>query len=213
MEAVKIHKSCSTISVYSFYMTLINNDFRYLIKGYDDQEDNYVIYKQDVALASIFRSITREYETLIRDRKTLMKAKAFFEIKVLKAKYDLIARILNLYKEVEIIEVLGVLNEIDIPFFSDREVGPQIDMIINKSKGIKNMIKIKEINFNKRYDNDNENSEELISANIIKSLDQEALGLETFLELGYKVDIKETTMTRWINMKAMSEAKQQSING
>ncbi len=206
VQTPPLHKSCSTLSIYSFYKASLFNDLRYLIKDYDEDIPSYESYKADKELAKLLKDIVKQYTILTNDKKTMKLKKMEYEIMFLTGRYNLITKVLGIYKECKMIEVLGILNDLEIPFDETKPIGKQIDFAIQKSKGIKNKINIKQLNF-KKLSGAKDDDDKQDPNDIMASLDKTALLLETNLELGYRVDIKTTSAERWVNLLSMNTDK------
>ncbi len=207
---IQFHKTCRTISVYSFYKASLYQDFRYLIKGYDEDIDKseYSEYRADMKLKKLMEDILEEYSVLIRDKKSLRLRKMEWELIYLVGQHQLILKVLKIFTDSKINEVLEILNDLEIPFDINKPIGKQIDSAIMFSKRLKNKINIKRINF-KRLSGvkDGDNEKQTDPDDVINSLDKTALSLETNLELGYQLDIKKTNMERWENLIEMNRKR------
>ena len=127
----------------------------------------------------------------------------------MKLRYSIASRVLEIYNESSEIEVLEVFPSLGYEFNKFELVGPQIDKILRALIGVKNSIRIKEINFKKLYKIiDDEEEEE--ANDLIADLDAKALSLESELELGYKINVKKTSILRWTNLNNRSELKRQA---
>ena len=205
MQKPVFHKTCSTIPIYNFYKASLFNDLRYLIKGYDEDLPSYSEYKTSKELGELLKEIVKGYAVLTNDKKTMRLKKMEYELMFLKGRYNLIIKVLNIYKDCKMVEVLDVLNDLEVPFDANKPTSEQIDFAIKKSKGIKNKINIKEINFKKLSGiKDGDEQEKQDPNDAMRSLDKTALLLETNLELGYRVDVKGTTAERWVNLLSMN---------
>lgn len=204
-----IHKTCNSLSIYAYCMIALHGDFRFLIKGYKpDKGKQYSDLKSDPKLKAIFDNIVKEHNIYIADKSSLDKEKAMFELKELNLRYSITVQTLTLYKDTKSIEVLDLLNELGFSFNEFKPVGPQIDKVQEKLKGMRNLLNIKEIAFKKKYVK--EDVDENRNINVIEGLDSKALSLETNLGLGYKINIKKTSVIRWENLISKEELKLKS---
>jgi len=206
---ILVKKDVSSVSIYDFCMISKHRDFRYLIRNFiEDDDESYISLKHDPELMVIYAELVKQHKILTDDNRSLKRSKADFEISEMKLRYSIATQMLDLYKETSEIEVLGVFNEIGYSFNEFDLVGPQIDKIVRSLIGLKNLIRIKEVNFKKRYLADEETETE--ENDIIKDLDSKALSLEAELELGYKINVKKTSMLRWTNLINRSELKREA---
>jgi len=206
-----IKKDVNSVSIYDFCMISKNKDFRYLIRNFNEEdEDSYLEYKHDSDLMVIYSDLVREHKVLTNDVKSIRRSKADFEISEMKLRYSIASRVLEIYNESSEIEVLEVFPSLGYEFNKFELVGPQIDKILRALTGIKNSIKIKEINFKKLYKIIDDDEEEEDTNDLIANLDAKALSLESELELGYKINVKKTSILRWTNLNNRSELKRQA---
>lgn len=207
MQTPTFHKSCSTLPIYNFYKASLFSDLRYLIKGYDEDTNSSVEYKSDKALAVILKEIVKQYTILTNDKKTMKLKKMEYELIFLTGRYNLILKVLGIYKECKMVEVLDVLNDLEVPFSASGDIGKQIDKAIQITKGLKNKINIKQLNFKKLSGIKDDDKDKQDPNDVMASLDKTALLLETNLELGYRVDVKKTSAERWVNLLSMNSDK------
>jgi len=209
MTVPDFHKSCRTISVYSFYKANMYQDFRYLIKEYneDDANGKFDEFKNDIKLKVTLKNILEEYSVLIRDKKSLRLRKMEWELMYHIGQHSLIIKVLKIYAECKLTEVLEILNDLQIPFDKDKPIGLQLDKAVLYSKHLKNKINIKSANFKKLS---GITDEETDPDDVINGLDKTALSLEKSLELGYHIDIKTTVMERWVNLIEMNRKQANS---
>lgn len=205
---IEFHKSCRTISVYDFYKTHLYQDYRYLIKGFDEHNTStqYDKYLKSKELKLIFEAILEEYSVLMRDKKSLRLRKMEWNLLYLGGQHSLILRVLSIYKDCKIPNVLEILNDLEVKFDINEPIGDQIDNAIIFSKRLKNRINILKLNF-KRLSGIDDDKEQSEPEDIMNGLDKTALLLETNLELGYQINIKTTVMERWLNLIDMNRIK------
>jgi len=178
------------------------------VKDYDEDTPSYEQYKADPNLAKTLQDLVKEYAVLTRDKKTMKLKKMEYELIFMTGRYNLITKILNIYNECKMVEVLEVLNDLEVPFHADRPIGKQIDNAILQAKRLKNKINIKRINFKKASGvKDDSDEDKQTPDEVIQGLDKIALALETNLELGYRVDVRNTAVERWINLLSMSDKR------
>lgn len=207
---MKIHKDCSSISIYSFYMLMKNNQLTYLIQEketYSEKELKQYCEKNKEDLDVVLKSIYNEYQGLLFNKKELNKEKEHAMIILTQSTHRLATSILEIYKDTHSVDVLELLNDLDnFSFSKEEDIGKQIDVTIRKIKGLSDRSGIMTMNFNKKYLKNKKSVEEDYNE-IVKTLDKQALSLESYLELGYNIDIKKTNVIRWINLMELAEAK------
>jgi hypothetical protein len=206
-----LHKSCSTIPIYSFYEILKTDDYRYLIKDYfGENKKAYTKLKHSKKLRLIFETILKQF-ILISD-----KNNSGFEIKKvndfknklllteLRLKYNTTSKILNIYSSNESLELLLLLVEVGWEFDVDLPYGPQIDKISKACLGLKNQIKIKEASLNNKAIVKKSNNKEI-------SLSKQAIYLQNNLGLNYFLDVRVCTAEAWLNLLSLDDEKQKYL--
>lgn len=204
---MKLHSSCSSLSIYSFHQIIDTNDYRYLLKKFDDEnnEQNIKLTEiEEAKLIILFGKILHEYNKLHVDKKIIKKLKAQIEIKYLEARYVATSEILKMYSIYDSYEVLLLLNDVGWVFKMDGDIDIQVEKIINQSKGLKNRIKIAKINYAKEFKESD--------GGIEFDLDEEAALLEINLGLSYFIDIRKISVKRWVNLKKINR-KRAAKNG
>lgn len=207
----QLHKSCSTIPIYSFYEILETNDYRYLIKGYfGENKKAYTKLKDSKKLKLIFETILKQF-ILISDKNNsnfkIKQVKDFnnkFLLTELKFKYNTTSKILNLYSSNESLELLLLLIEVGWEFDVDLPYGPQIDKISKACLGLKNQIKIKEASLKNKTIAKKSNNKEI-------SLAKQAIYLQNNLGLNYFLDIRVCTAEAWLNLLSLDDEKQKYL--
>jgi len=205
---------CSTISVFRYYKALLYSDFRFLIQefDYDKPQPEFDVYKSSKELSKVATALSEEYAVLVSDKKTLKLEKDRYTLIFLSERLNLIGKVLKLYADSGTVEVLEILPDLKIPFDITKPIKPQIDAAIRATKLLKNKINIKKLAFEKLSGvNQDEKKKESVPDDIMISLDKKALSLELNLALGYRVDIHNTSIERWVNLTSMETEKARSL--
>lgn len=203
-----INDTCNKVTVYNYYKSIESNDKRYLIKNFYKKyvsknieleltEDQ--IKKLDLA----FDKVTSEYEKLNVNKLSIQKKKAEIEIAVLAYRHEIITRVIDIYKETSFIGVFDVLNEIEINFDKEADVNKEVKKLISKCKHIRNSIKIKKINYSKKFNNESEDRK----SSLLKDISKRAMYISLNLEMKSTINIEKTTLFDWVNLNEMNEAK------
>ena len=181
------------IPIYNFNEILYNDEFRYLIKGYDpdDNKISELSNKEINKFAEIFDIILNEYSELNINSSVIADFKKRILINILEAQLKISTDILNLYAKHEDFNVLAVLE----PFgynFKEETVNEDIENVIKKLKGLSNQIRIHKVNHSNKLKNKS-------NKNRI-NLHKEALQFESILELGYSLNPMTTSTYKWIEL-------------
>jgi len=204
---MKIYKTCAELPIYNFVCISEKKEYRFLIKEFNEDENNLIEHKNSNELKSVFDTIEKEYKGLIASKKMLRREKELFLIMELSARYSIGTELLTMYREYKQIEILISLGKIKGLFFNENEpIAPQIKKMIASLFGLKNRLKIMESNFKAKYKTEEKKEE----GNILLDLDKRALSLELYLETGYKIDTKKTSVLRWVNLEDICKTKSEA---
>lgn len=201
---MNLHKNCSSLSIWSFHQILETKNIKYLIKNYDKDNEISLTEIQEIELIGLWDNIVTEYGLLTVDADVIKNYKLQLLITELEFKYEVCSEALDLYVTTNNIELLLLLNEFDFNINLALPLDAQIELVILKLKSLKNRIKIHKINYAKKY-----------KKNVKKieyNLDREAMILEINLNLNYGIDVRKTSVERWVNMHKLSKEKAE-ING
>jgi len=212
---VSLFKKCSEISIYAFIMISQTKDYRYLIREFDENVidgTNFTDYINSNELELVYKELEKEYKGLLADKKMLRKEKALFFIMELNTRFSLATEALSLYSKHKEVAILKILDSVEgLAFDEEKDIQNQVKKITGTLFGWKNKLKIMEANFKKKYNVNTEDEDD--TKDFISSLDKKALYLEVNLETGYKIDIKKTSVTRWVNLEDMNKQKMDRIDG
>ncbi len=206
-KKIGLYTSCETLPIYNFTMFLSEGDYKYLADG---KVNKAFVSKRVKKLKKLGEKIMEEYRRVTFNTKDFKQEKEKFNLLYITSKFETTSKILTIYYETFDLSVLSLLNELGYQFNEEKEVEPQIEVIVKALKVLKNKINIATINFKKKYNIDATTTE--IEGTIFSRLDKQALILETSLELGYRIDIKKTSVIRWENLLKANKEKAESIN-
>lgn len=209
---IKTYKSCSKIPIYNYYAATFHQDCRYLIVGYDEDEDagKYIVYKADSEFKKILTKLSEEYAVLVFDKKTMKLKKMQYAITFLVGRYNIAKKVIDIFNESKEPEVLTLLTDLNFKIDLDGDIDKQVTSIIKQFKMLKNEINLKKLKLDKlsgASDEDEKTSPE----DAIRGLDKVALSLETGLELGYNLDVRKISVERWVNLLSMNNEKAERL--
>jgi len=196
---IKLHKSCDTLPIYNFYKIVDTADLRYLVVGYDDFDEVKYELKSDECNINWSKILT-EYGELTSSRNVLLNYEKQIEIKYLETRISSGEKILDIYAEFGDLEVLALLKEFDFSFDEKRDVENQINMAVRRIKGLRNKVRILKANYILRF---GKKQKEEIKTNLVKS----ALSLELSLDIGREINVRTTSVSKWVYMVDISNNK------
>lgn len=198
---MEFFKTCKMLPIYNFNEVLKTNDFRFLVKGFEEFEDEEENFKlgvdETIEARGIFKEILYEYSALTANRHIMLKYNAEIKIKEEEFKYMIIERVLDNYVNHGDVAVLELLNKINIRFDSNGDIEEQITKVILIAKRLKTKISLMIVKFNEKF---NRNIKQRIKDEIIDRLEEEAIELSIALKIGYAINTKKTSVKQWISM-------------
>lgn len=203
-----INDNCNTVSVYEYYKSIDEDDKRYLIKGY---VKNYLrknielnlTKEEEEKLNEAFNKVTLEYESLNVNKDSINKKKQEIDIISLTYKHDIIQSVIDIYEETLFVDVFDLLNEINVKFDKLGDINKQVKRLVQECKHIRNNIKIKKINYYKKYKrSDDQNNDSLV-----KSVSKRAIYISLNLEMKSNINIEKTSLYDWVNFNELNEAR------
>ena len=196
-----IHDTPDTLPIFSFYQIIKEQDLRYLIEGFFGGDIDLKLEHQE-ELSETFEKILKEYNAICATDKEFKNLKKEVHIASMEAEYKIITGVLHLYSKSPEIIILKLLDEVGCGFDFDKPIGPQIDKLSKSMIGLKMRIKIAKSNFvasNKQKENKINDFD----------IETECLYLEQNLDLGYQLDPKKVTCTRFAKLKKVQKEKQE----
>lgn len=207
------NKTCRTLSIYNFNEILLNKDLRFLIKGFDEYEqDDLILSESEEAEArDIYKSIIYEHAELTANNTIISKYKSEFLIESYEFKYKQALTILDLYSNYKDINLLLIFNRLGFKFSEVEDVNQQVEKIITSLKKLKTKISVLKIKHEEKFEKELNKGDEKLEH--VDRLDAEALALELSLNLGYSINTKKTSVSKWITMWNISNKRNSKNNG
>jgi len=195
----KLYKSCNTIPIYHFYKIMETNDYRFMIKGFDfENDEDLKLSKFEVTeYSNIFGEIVFDYLDLLENKKLVQNYKTKMVISKLERKYVLGLKFMEIYLEYGFIECLDGLELAGYKIKKDCDIVDVIDNVKTQILALSTKIKLRKIKYADRFLKDNDNDK--------MNLEREALKIEKILDLKYGIDVMTTTVAKWISMINLSK--------
>lgn len=207
------NKTCRTLSIYNFNEILLNKDLRFLIKGFDEyvQDDLILSESEEAEARDIYKSIIYEHAELTANNTIISKYKSEFLIESYEFKYKQALTILDLYSNYKDINLLLIFNRLGFKFSKEEDVNQQVEKIITSLKKLKTKISVLKIKHEEKFEKELNKGDEKLKR--VDRLDAEALALELSLNLGYSINTKKTSVSKWITMWNISNKRNSKNNG
>ena len=200
---MKFYKSCRTIDIYSFLSLLELKDMNFLIVDYDEFSDTKIVLtdeEMDEAKV-IFKELMQEYSEIIADKSIINNYNAQIIIEKNVFKYEMTLIVIKNFLEHEDKNVLDCLNELGWDFNVKGDIDIHLKKIAASMRLFKTKIDLLKLKyddkFGKKFKLGGGESE---LASKLSRLESDATDLEIALSLGYQIDIKKTSVTKWISL-------------
>ncbi len=182
---LSIYLKCDELPIWNFYQLLKTNDFNYLLK-----KDSRKIKDSDT------ESLNKLYFDLFNEYVEISKNESIISLLKKRAKIN----ILNMRALVCTLAIDYIIQDVDKDFYIDilKKQGISFDLSKDFQTEIQNAIQwvkafkqeIKEIEFEL---NEKTTQEE-------KSVESQAISISRDLNLGYRLNTKEITVTEWLSL-------------
>jgi len=204
---MKVYRDLDEIPIYNFFKVMYNfeKNMNYLYKKNKHNKD---LSKEE--LFNTFEDLQQKYLKLTFSKSDLQDEKLKAKVTYLTGIQEIANLVLNCYLETHYEDVFLILNEFKMFKLKQPITSEDIKNIKKQLIFIENTINLNLAKFKLKHKNGQKNSEEL-EHNLQKDLDKQALSLETYLELGYKIDVKKTSVLRWVNLVNLSNEKSERI--
>ena len=210
-----IYQSCSEIPIYNFMMYLHTMDAKLLISNlekFDEEVIEKFISSNSKKISKSINKIEKEYQALTFEKRDLNKNKEIASMMFLEVKHNTISKVVSIFMNTGDVSVLDLLNDLGVGFNIDKPIAKQLEKARRTNKGIRNKINIKQANFKKKYKIDENVKTEYEPADVEINLDAQALTMEGNLETGYKINIKKTSVLRWVNLMEANRRRIDEFN-
>ena len=141
----------------------------------------------------------------------ISKYKSEFLIESYEFKYKQALTILDLYSNYKDINLLLIFNRLGFKFSEVEDVNQQVEKIITSLKKLKTKINVLKIKHEEKFEKELNKGDEKLER--VDRLDAEALALELSLNLGYSINTKKTSVSKWITMWNISNKRNSKNNG
>lgn len=193
----EFYTSCSELPIFNFYQILDDGKLEYMVKGYDGGDFDEVI------ASMIFQQILEEYTELTENRKVIQNVRMQLEIKSLEFEKDVLQKTLDLFNEFGDDYIFEPIAEFGFIKSESESYDNFVSRIVSRIKSLNNKIRINKERYSKKF----KKEEKAIKRN----LEKEALILEINLKLGREIDVKTTSVTKWVNLINISKEQSEQL--
>jgi len=203
---MKIYKKLDEIPVFNFFK-ILNDKEKNINYIYKKSKGKKLLPKSK--LFDTFDKLQNDYFALTFTKSNLQDEKLKAKVAYLTGKINIIELVLDSFLKTHDENIFLLLNEfrefkLELPITTDdvKEIEKQKTYITNK-------INLSLAKFKLKHKTQLEN--EITGENLEKDLDKQALSLESYLELGYNLNIKKTPVLRWVNLQSLAEEKNERL--
>lgn len=203
---MKIYEKLDEIPVFNFFK-IFNNVEKNINYIYKKSKGEKLLPKSK--LFDTFDKLQNDYLALTFTKSNLQDEKLKAKVTYLTGKINIIELVLDSFLNTHDENIFLLLNEfrefkLELPITTD-----DVKEIKKQKTYITNTINLSLAKFKLKHKTELEN--EITGENLEKDLDKQALSLESYLELGYNLNVKKISMLRWINLRSMAEEKNERI--
>ena len=214
-----LHKSLDTISIFDFKMLYNPNSSKENIiidfENYSHKKIKKFIFNNKTEIKTTFEKLQYNFSQITFSKKELQREKEKAKMSYLTGKKEILLNSLLVFSQTREPDALLVLNEFSGITIKEPITVGTIEFIEKHLKGVENKITILTSQVKTKYPElFKEQKEEVVedeSDNVFLDLDNQALQIELGLETGYKIDIKKTSVTRWVNLIKVIGEKQERL--
>ncbi len=201
---MQIARNLEEITKYNFEKFFEKNEPKFLIVGFDDRKEKldqeYDFDKIDID--EKINSILHQYSEETENRKLMASYKRSIQIDFYRIQEFVLDSVLEIYNKHGFPQVFYCLEDMGLKYSSGDDVENFIKKAVRKSKSLKNKINLLEV---KQKENNAKAKKQKRS-----DMHKDAIILSMNLELGYKIDVRKTSMLEWVKLEQLSKEKSES---
>ena len=186
------YKSCKTLPMYNFYEILGSEDYRWLLKDFNEDIDTNIQDTEKVRLETIFKDIFNEYIELKNDIKIINNLKQRAIIANLENRMFWGATLLKLYIQNPTEGTAKALKDWKFKVDFKGSLEKEIQSLSNQLKSLKTRLNI-EIS---KYENTLEKNKS--KKDVKFNIDEQTINIAKVLDLNFPIIAKTTTVAQWV---------------
>ena len=193
-KQLKTYKSCKTLWMHNFYEIIDSDDYRWLVKGFDEDSDLELTEKQEVELKELWQTLFNEYVELKGDQaiiKSLRKRALIAELqKRLYWGSTFLQLIIKNPRSSNLDDFIIELKKYKFKFDKSKPINTEVEKLIKQLKSLKTKFNLE----TSKYEKSLEKSESKEKVDIT----EQTVSIAKILDLKYPIDSKSTTVSKWI---------------
>ena len=188
---LKTYNYCKTLPMFNFYEIMETEEYRWLLKDFNDDSDISLSEEELNALKELFQTLFNEYIELKKDNKVLKTLKQRAIIANLENRMFWGATLLKLFINNPTEETAESLRSWKFKIDITKPLDLEVESVTKQLKSLRTKINMEVSAYEKMVENKNKNKEKL-------NIEKQAINVAKGLDLKYPINTKETTMVQWL---------------
>jgi hypothetical protein len=188
---LKTYNYCKTLPMFNFYEIMETEEYRWLLKDFNDDSDISLSEEELNALKELFQTLFNEYIELKKDNKVLKTLKQRAIIANLENRMFWGATLLKLFINNPTEETAESLRSWKFKIDITKPLDLEFESVTKQLKSLRTKINMEVSAYEKMVENKNKSKEKL-------NIEKQAINVAKGLDLKYPINTKETTMVQWL---------------
>ena len=185
------YSKCKTIPMFRFYEIMETEEYRWLLKDFNDDSDISLPEEELNALKELFQTLFNEYIELKKDTKVLKTLKQRAIIANLENRMFWGATLLKLFIQNPTEETAESLRSWKFKIDTTKPLDLEVESVTKQLKSLRTKINMEVSAYEKMVENKSKSKEKL-------NIEKQAINVAKGLDLKYPINTKETTMVQWL---------------
>lgn len=185
------YNNCKSIPMFNFFEIMETEEYRWLLKDFNDDSDMSLPLKELNALKELFQTIFNEYIELKKDTKVLKTLKQRAIIANLENRMFWGATLLKLFIQNPKEETADSLRSWKFKIDMSKPLDKEVESVTKQLKALRTQINMAISTYEKMTENKNKDKEKL-------NIEKQAINVAKGLDLKYPINTKETTIVQWL---------------
>lgn len=186
------YKSCKTLPMYNFYEIIGSNDYRWILKDFNEDSDTILSKEENNRLESTFNNIFNEYVELKNDAKIINNLKQRAIIANLENRLFWGATLLKLYMSNPTEETANALKEWKFKVNINGNLQNEVDSLTRQLKSLRTKINMEVSKFETTLEKNKKQKD------VKFNIDEQTISIAKVLELNFPIIAKQTTVSQWV---------------
>jgi len=186
------YNNCKSIPMYNFYEILESNEYKWLLKDFNEDSGVILSEKELNVLKELFQTIFNEYIELKKDNKVIKVLKQRAIIANLENRMFWGATLLKLFINNPTKETAESLHSWKFKIDITKKLDLEVESVTRQLKSLRTQINMAISTYEEMTKKDKNKKEEKLN------IEKQAINVAKGLDLKYPINTKETTMLQWL---------------